>query len=78
MALQLLQRLTGLENVGIDAEWLKLQPWRSDAEGEHWEETLLIGKVASTVDVAPFSTSPRRRPPRRHPTSAAARVCVRV
>jgi hypothetical protein len=30
----LLQRLTGVENVGINAEWLKLQPWMSDAEGE--------------------------------------------
>jgi hypothetical protein len=25
--------------VGINAEWLKLQPWTSDAEGENWEET---------------------------------------
>jgi hypothetical protein len=39
VAVQLLQRLTGPENVGINAEWLKLQPWRSDAEGENWEET---------------------------------------
>ncbi len=39
MAMQLLQRLTGPENVGINAEWLKLQPWTSDAENENWEET---------------------------------------
>jgi hypothetical protein len=38
-AIQLLQRLIGTENVGINAEWLKLQPWTSDAEGENWEET---------------------------------------
>jgi hypothetical protein len=38
-AVSLLQRLTGPENVGINAEWLKLQPWTSDAEGENWEET---------------------------------------
>ena len=38
-AISLLQRLTGVENVGINAEWLKLQPWLSDAEGEDWEET---------------------------------------
>jgi hypothetical protein len=37
--LSLLQRLTGVENEGINAEWLKLQPWMSDAEGEDWEET---------------------------------------
>jgi GTPase SAR1 family protein len=37
-AIQLLQRLIGTENVGINAEWLKLQPWTSDAEGENWEE----------------------------------------
>jgi hypothetical protein len=40
VAISLLQRLTGPENVGINAEWLKLQPWASDAEGENWEETL--------------------------------------
>jgi hypothetical protein len=39
VAISLLQRLTGPENVGINAEWLKLQPWTSDAEGENWEET---------------------------------------
>jgi hypothetical protein len=39
VAVSLLERLTGTENVGINAEWLKLQPWRSDAEGENWEET---------------------------------------
>jgi GTPase SAR1 family protein len=39
VAVSLLQRLTGSENVGINAEWLKLQPWMSDAEGENWEET---------------------------------------
>jgi GTPase SAR1 family protein len=39
VAVSLLQRLTGPENVGINAEWLKLQPWTSDAEGENWEET---------------------------------------
>ena len=39
IAVSLLQRLTGSQNVGINAEWLKLQPWRSDAEGENWEET---------------------------------------
>ncbi len=38
-AIELLQRLIGTENVGINAEWLKLQPWMSDAEGENWEET---------------------------------------
>jgi hypothetical protein len=38
-AIQLLQRLIDTENVGINAEWLKLQPWTSDAEGENWEET---------------------------------------
>ena len=31
VAVSLLQRLTGSENVGINAEWLKLQPWTSDA-----------------------------------------------
>ncbi len=31
VAVSLLQRLTGWENVGINAEWLKLQPWTSDA-----------------------------------------------
>ena len=25
--------------MGINAEWLKLQPWMSDGEGENWEET---------------------------------------
>jgi GTPase SAR1 family protein len=39
IAVSLLKRLTGPENVGINAEWLKLQPWRSDVEGENWEET---------------------------------------
>jgi hypothetical protein len=39
VAIQLLQRLIDTENVGINAEWLKLQPWTSDAEGENWEET---------------------------------------
>jgi hypothetical protein len=39
IAVSLLQRLSGSQNVGINAEWLKLQPWRSDAEGENWEET---------------------------------------
>jgi GTPase SAR1 family protein len=39
VAVSLLQRLTGSENVGINAEWLKLQPWLSDAEGENWKET---------------------------------------
>jgi GTPase SAR1 family protein len=39
VAISLLQRLIDTENVGINAEWLKLQPWRSDAEGENWEET---------------------------------------
>jgi len=39
MAVLLLQRLTGTENVGINPEWLKLQPWTSDAQGENWEET---------------------------------------
>jgi hypothetical protein len=38
-AVDILQRLTGPENVGINAEWLKLQPWMSDGEGENWEET---------------------------------------
>jgi hypothetical protein len=38
-AISLLQRLTGVENLGINPEWLKLQPWLSDAEGENWEET---------------------------------------
>jgi hypothetical protein len=39
IAIQLLQRLTGSANVGINAEWLKLQPWMSDGEGKNWEET---------------------------------------
>jgi hypothetical protein len=39
VAVSLLQRLTGSENIGINAEWLKLQPWLSDAEGGDWEET---------------------------------------
>jgi hypothetical protein len=39
VAVDILQRLTGPENVGINAEWLKLQPWMSDGEGENWEET---------------------------------------
>ncbi len=39
VAVSLLQRLTGSQNVGINAEWLKLQPWLSDSEGENWEET---------------------------------------
>ena len=33
IAVSLLNRFTGPENVCINAEWLKLQPWRSDAEG---------------------------------------------
>ena len=33
IAVSLLKHLTGQENVGIKAEWLKLQPWKSDAEG---------------------------------------------
>ena len=33
VAIQLLQRLIDTENVGINAEWLKLQPWTSDAAG---------------------------------------------
>ncbi len=39
IAVSLLQRLTGSQTVGINPKWLKLQPWRSDAEGENWEET---------------------------------------
>ncbi len=39
VAIKLLQRLIGPENVNINAEWLKLQPWRSDVEGENWKET---------------------------------------
>jgi GTPase SAR1 family protein len=39
VAVELLQRLIGPENVNIVPDWLKLQPWRSDAEGENWEET---------------------------------------
>jgi hypothetical protein len=38
-AVELLQRLTGSATVGINAEWLKLQPWMSDGEGANWEET---------------------------------------
>jgi GTPase SAR1 family protein len=38
-AIEILQRLTGSENVGSNSEWLKLQPWLSDAEGDSWEET---------------------------------------
>jgi GTPase SAR1 family protein len=39
VAVELLQRLTGSENVGMIADWLKLQPWLSDTAGENWEET---------------------------------------
>jgi len=38
VAISLLRRLTGPENLGTNAEWLKLQPWLSDVEGENWEE----------------------------------------
>jgi GTPase SAR1 family protein len=39
VAISLLRRLTGPQNLGTNAEWLKLQPWLSDVEGENWEET---------------------------------------
>jgi GTPase SAR1 family protein len=38
-AILLLKRITGWDNVSLNAEWLKLQPWLSDFEGENWEET---------------------------------------
>jgi GTPase SAR1 family protein len=38
VALSLLKRITGSENVSLNVEWLKLQPWLSDVEGEDWEE----------------------------------------
>jgi hypothetical protein len=38
VAISLLRRLTGPENLGTNAEWLKLQPWLSDVRGENWEE----------------------------------------
>ena len=38
-AVQLLRRLVGPENVNLNPDWLALQPWMSDAEGENWEET---------------------------------------
>jgi hypothetical protein len=37
-AISLLRRLTGPENLGTNAEWLKLQPRLSDVRGENWEE----------------------------------------
>jgi hypothetical protein len=39
VAIQLLQRLIGPENVNLNADWMTLQPWTSDVEGENWEET---------------------------------------
>jgi hypothetical protein len=38
VAISLLRRLTGMQNLGTNAEWLQLQPWLSDVEGENWEE----------------------------------------
>ena len=38
VAISLLKRLVGSKNQGTNAEWLKLQPWLSDIEGENWEE----------------------------------------
>ena len=39
VAIQLLHRLIGPENVNLNADWMALQPWLSDAEGDNWEET---------------------------------------
>ena len=45
MALQLLQRLTGLENVGIDAEWLKPQLCAGDRKAfilvKYWQISIV-------------------------------------
>jgi GTPase SAR1 family protein len=38
-AVALMRRLTGMHNRGTNPEWVKLQPWLSDVEGENWEET---------------------------------------
>ena len=38
VAISFLKRMTGIQNVGTNAEWLKLQPWLSDTEGGNWEE----------------------------------------
>jgi hypothetical protein len=37
-AILLLKRLTGQDAVGIQADWLKLQPWLSDDLARDWEE----------------------------------------
>jgi GTPase SAR1 family protein len=39
VAVDILRCLTGPQNVGTNAEWLKLQPWLSDFQGLDWEET---------------------------------------
>jgi hypothetical protein len=39
VAIQLLRRLVGPENVNLNLDWLALQPWMSNAEGENWEKT---------------------------------------
>jgi hypothetical protein len=38
VAISFLKRMTGIQNVGTNAEWLKLQPWLGDTEGGNWEE----------------------------------------
>jgi GTPase SAR1 family protein len=41
-AILLLKRLTGQDAVGIQADWLKLQPWLSDDSAREWEEESLV------------------------------------
>jgi hypothetical protein len=44
-AILLLKRLTGQDAVGIQADWLKLQPWLSDDLAQDWEEEADQGAV---------------------------------
>jgi len=37
-AVHLLERLTGQDAVGINSDWLKLQPWLSDNLAHDWED----------------------------------------
>jgi GTPase SAR1 family protein len=47
-ALELLRRLT---RVGSNADWIKLQPWRSDELGEDWEEESVSWAEESPAEV---------------------------
>jgi GTPase SAR1 family protein len=59
-AISLLQKLTGKNAVGIQADWLKLQPWLSDQYAQDWEEVSLewADQDAVTLDALLKSSLP--------------------